>query len=515
LACIIFKLWIYKSMLIIHPPVDKPSEPPAGPAKLAGALKHHHIRHFILDANLESLHHRIQHPGPDPDLWTRRAERRLSSHLEDLTNWTAFRNLDRYKRTVMDINRLVQTAGPQFDGTISLVNFTDHRLSPLRSADLIRAAENPEQNPFYDYFRSRLYDLLQDRQPTWIGLSLNYLSQAFCAFAMAGYIRKTAPDLKIILGGGLVSSWLSVPGWRNPFVGLIDELISGPGEHFLLSTQGVKPAEAHYRPDYEAFSGLRYLSPGNILPYSTSTGCFWNRCTFCPEHTEGHPYTPIPLDRVMTDLESLTKETKPVLIHFLDNTLSPAMLRRLGNNPLSAPWYGFTRFFKELTELDFCLALKHSGCRMLKLGLESGDQGILDQMEKGIDLGMASAALWNLKKAGLATYVYVLFGTPAEDHLRAWHTLEFLVQHHRAITFLNLAIFNLPSHCLDSVHLETEPFYEGDLSLYRQFRHPLGWQRNKVRQFLDREVKKHPAIAPILRRTPPFFTSNHAPFFCN
>jgi hypothetical protein len=30
---------------------------------------------------------------------------------------------------------------------------------------------------------------------------------------------------------------------------------------------------------------------------------------------------------------------------------------------------------------------------------------------------------------------------------------------------------------------------------------------------MDKEFRKHPAIAPILRREPPLFTSNHAPFF--
>ena len=40
---------------------------------------------------------------------------------------------------------------------------------------------------------------------------------------------------------------------------------------------------------------------------------------------------------------------------------------------------------------------------MLKLGLESGDQGVLDQMEKGFDLGEASLSLKSLKRAGIAT----------------------------------------------------------------------------------------------------------------
>jgi len=61
--------------------------------------------------------------------------------------------------------------------------------------------------------------------------------------------------------------------------------------------------------------------------------------------------------------------------------------------------------------------------------------------------------------------------------------------------------------------VDPRDFYEGDLSLYVDFDHPGGWSRKKVRQFLDKEFKRHPAIASILRRTPPVFTSNHAPFF--
>jgi radical SAM superfamily enzyme YgiQ (UPF0313 family) len=149
---------------------------------------------------------------------------------------------------------------------------------------------------------------------------------------------------------------------------------------------------------------------------------------------------------------------------------------------------------------------------MLKLGLESGDQAVLDSLQKGIDLEEASSALKNLKKAGIATYVYLLFGTPPEGQTEARRTLEFVVRHHESIGFLNLAIFNMPIYGPEAQQLQTKSFYEGDLSLYMNFDHPKGWGRPLIRQFLDKEFKRHPAIAPILRRDPPVFTSNHAPF---
>ena len=140
-------------MLLIYPPVAKPSEPPAGLAKLAGVLNHHHIQPHILDANLEALYHRIDRPVDSSDQWTRRATAHLASNLATLLNGEAFNNPDRYKRTVMDINRVVQTAQPQFDGAVTLVNYTDHRFSPVQSADLILAAENPGTKSLFRIFQ--------------------------------------------------------------------------------------------------------------------------------------------------------------------------------------------------------------------------------------------------------------------------------------------------------------------------------------------------------------------------
>ncbi|RPJ33541.1 MAG: radical SAM protein, partial [Deltaproteobacteria bacterium] len=75
------------------------------------------------------------------------------------------------------------------------------------------------------------------------------------------------------------------------------------------------------------------------------------------------------------------------------------------------------------------------------------------------------------------------------------------------------ALFNLPLGGGGFSNLRTEQFSEGDLSLYTGFTHPSGWNRGEVRQFLDKEFKRHPAVAEIIRRDPPIFTSNHAPFF--
>jgi len=508
-------------MILIHPPVIKPCEPPAGIAALAGCLKRHQVKYTVVDANLEGM---LSLLGWDcvrdlplhlSDRWTIRAYRHLESNLKSLTSREGYGNMDRYKRAVRDINRVLEVSTSHAGVRLSLSNYLDQEYSPVRSMDMMKVAETPEKNPFFPYFRDRLLTLLERENPTIAGFSLNYLSQALCTFAMIGFLKRVNPSLRIILGGGLVTSWTRNPDWSNPFKSLVDEMIAGPGEGPLLSILGIERLGKHDPPDDVVLSGNGYLSPGKILSYSASRGCYWNRCSFCPEKAEGNPYRPVPVKDMVSDICALVTKTEPVLVHLLDNAVSPLHLKAIAEIPFGVPWYGFVRVSSHLTDTDFCVALKRSGCVMLQLGIESGDEEVLNAMGKGFDLETASSVLKNLKKAGIAAYAYLLFGTPTETVEKARKTLDFAVRHRDQIQFLNLAVFNLPTYGPDAKILETGDFYEGDLSLYRSFMHPIGWDRHLVREFLNREFRRHPAIAPIVRRNPPIFTSNHAPFFCD
>ncbi len=500
-------------MLFIFPPLAKACEPPAGIALLAASLKAHGVPCRTLDANLEGQLWMLEQPLGAADTWSRRAFKGRAGNLAALRDITVYRSPDRYRRAVSDLNRILGLSSVRNGVTIGLADYQHPTLSPLRSRDLLAAAQEPEQNPFFPYFDRRLPELFPGVGT--VGFSLNYLSQALCTFAMIGYARKRYPEMRIVLGGGLVTSWMQRPGWRNPFGNLVDALISGPGEEPLLALLGNDAApKQHVTPDYTTLPLSDYFSPGLILPYSAGSGCYWNRCSFCPERAEGNVYRPVPTSAVLSDLRLLTEQNRPALIHLLDNAVSPALLHALAENPPGTPWYGFARIDAGLADLEFCHALKRSGCVMLKLGLESGDQGVLDRMCKGIDLGLASRVLNNLREVGIRVYCYLLFGTPGETVVEARRTLEFVVRHHQAIGFLNLALFNMPLYGDEAREFGNQPFYEGDLSLYTSFRHPEGWDRREVRSFLESEFKRHPAVAAIVRRDPPQFGSNHAALLC-
>jgi len=502
-------------IVLINPPVVKPSEPPAGVAKLSGCLKANGVGYQVIDANAEGLHYLLGQTAFEnewPDRWSRRAYKNLEANVAALQNMETYKNKSRYSRAAQDVNRVLNLAGKPYGVHLTLSDFTNNMLTPARSANLLQAAQMPDNNPFYPYFSARLMAVMQD-EPEFVGFSVNYLSQALCAFAMVGFIKNINPRIKIVLGGSLVTSWAALGVGKDKFAGLVDEMIAGAGENKLLELLGVKNKNINCAPDYDDFPASDYLSPGFILPYSASRGCYWRGCAFCPEKAEENLYLPLPATQVNQELAQLVKKYRPVLLHFLDNALSPSMLNNLAQHPPGVPWYGFARVSKELADEKFCLSLKKSSCVMLKLGIESGEQKVLDKLNKGINLSDASATLHSLKKAGIAPYVYLLFGTPQENEESARKTLDFTVAHSDCIDFLNLAIFNLPIASDEARELETENFYEGDLSLYSSFRHPAGWDRQNARNFLGKTFKKHPAVAPIIKRMPEFFTSNHASFF--
>ena len=98
------------SIALVHPPVAKPSEAPAGIARLAGALIAHGVRVRAIDANIQGQHH-LLHTLSDPqETWGKRARRHLDSRLADLRSAETLAKYDRYRRAVADINHLLSAA---------------------------------------------------------------------------------------------------------------------------------------------------------------------------------------------------------------------------------------------------------------------------------------------------------------------------------------------------------------------------------------------------------------------
>jgi hypothetical protein len=502
-------------MLLIYPPVARSTEPPLGIARLAGVLARNGVPVRCLDLCREGFDYLLGLEIEAPDTWTRGALRRRGRNRALLRDPAAYATIDRYRRAVRDLNRALEAASEPFGAEVGLADYRDAWRSPLRRADLLAAAAAYETNAFFPHFRARITEALAAFPTRTIGLSVNYLSQALCAFTIVGFLKTIRPELCVVLGGSLITSWVALGSLSadERFGGLVDTILPGRGEDAILALLGAPRRVPTAPPDFDELLASGYLAPTRVLPYNFSTGCPWKRCSFCPETAEARRYVGSAVDTAIQEIGALVAHHAPGLLHFTDTEIAPRYLRALAASPPGVPWYGFARFSPLLADPDFCRHLAASGCAMLQLGLESADQQVLDALGKGTRLDQIDRALRTLADAGIGVFLYVLFGTPAEDRDAARRTRDFVASRADRIGFLNVALFNLPAASPEARRLDTKAFYEGDLSLYREFVHPRGWNRDAVRAFVAEEFEADPAIKAVLARNPPVFTSNHAPFF--
>lgn len=509
-------------VILVYPPVVRPSEPPVGLATVAGALLRAGVTYEILDLNAEAFHALLSQdfPGANPpDRFSKRSLARLKEYVQRLRSEAILDEPGEYASAISHIQRALwlrtaASGGPRF----TLTDFKHPQLSPLSTQDLCRMAKERSMGPVGRWLEERLIQSVLSRKAHCVGISLQYLSQALPAMALAGAVKQLAPGVMVVMGGALVSGWARL-GRLPRLSPWVDSLIPGRdlsplGELLGLgheSLEGDPPA-----PEFEGFPWEYYLSPQKVAPMFTTLGCYWSKCSFCLEADGKKGFRSLAVGLTSARMQQLARKTGAHWIHMTDNAIPPRTLAGLAKTQTGVRWFGFARFEKELSQEELATDLYGSGCRMLQLGLESGSQRILERLGKGTDLDTVSSVLANLHRAGIATYVYVLFGIPGETQEDARKTLEFVVENSSWIDYLHCSILNLPRGVRFPAELELRELgarANQDLGFYTGFWTAEGMDRKTARRFLQREFSREPRIAEILKRDPPAFGSDHAALF--
>jgi radical SAM superfamily enzyme YgiQ (UPF0313 family) len=482
--------------------------------------------------------------------------RQLPRLKEQLRSWHAYEDEARYRTTVTSLNRVMAIAGtatdPRIDATLS--NYEDKRYCDMDSRSVHEAAQHPEHNLFYGWFSTVLLPRLTQMNPSVVGLSFIFRSQLLPGVALAAMLREALPNTHVTLGGELVSAWVDRIE-DTALMELADSIIPYEGELPLLAlaradgtpdqsvpniiwrdtlgevrknpTRKLATLAEIPAPDYSWAPWDLYFTPVRTAPMVTARGCYWNRCTFCPEVV--NPETLLRLARVpriAADMDELHDRWGVEHFHFIDSALPPRTMlgiaQHVVDNRRPYTWYGFSRLERVLRKPAVATLLAQGGCSMLKLGLETASQRLLDDMDKRQDVDDVSAILRALRAAGVLVHAFLMFGTPREHRADAEETRRFVAAHSDAIQFLNCSLMNLahgspmaedpPAH---GIH-EVRPFeIKGktlDLALYSNFVGE-GWGRVAARRFLQKEFLRDPQVRPLHLRTPAFFDSNHSAFF--
>ena len=165
-----------------------------------------------------------------------------------------------------------------------------------------------------------------------------------------------------------------------------------------------------------------------VVPMQASTGCPY-QCAFC-NFTKDHRLISIkPIEKLISELKAVSIRGARY-VWFVDDNFRlgsgdlNSVCQHFVDEDLQIRWMSFIRA-DTLKNADFEL-LCQSGCNELRLGLESADSQILQNMNKKIDPSVASETIRKLLDVGINCSCYFVIGFPGETDETVLRTIEFI-----------------------------------------------------------------------------------------
>jgi len=270
-----------------------------------------------------------------------------------------------------------------------------------------------------NYATARLPELLAEH-PTAVCISSNFIFMNDI-HEMASVIKQQAPQVPIIAGGMLVKKVLNAGeqfsrktlDFMGGFNGCVDAfVIEAQGEvtlvKLLAALRRKQPLDsvpnlAYFNADRRmvfthrqaedihmdqtaiSWDRIPKIYLRDVLPVNSSRGCFY-RCRFCTYHwlfPEVHYKS---LDVLRQELREIRQLGFVTHVRFTDDNFTAskvrmrAVLEMIVAEGFDYTWSSFARASALTPEL--VKLMKRSGCEFVDLGLESGSQTILDNMDK-------------------------------------------------------------------------------------------------------------------------------------
>ena len=487
--------------LVLTPPVSTPSEPSAGAFLLAAGLAARDLDVGLLDLSL-AFFDRALAAGDLPAIGVDRA----LSYLLGAHGYAP----ERHRSAAGTIHKQLGGFSRPYPGwRLTLMDV----VTPVRVHDLdaLQVCLN-DASPFAELWRDELLPVLERERPRQVVISIVYLSQLAASIDLVGFLERHG--VNAIVGGPLIESLNRTGGGLEALSKIFRRIEMGDGRSLIGRGSDERMLDRMGWPRL-MYKGP-YLSARPILPLSLSVGCYWDRCLFCPDRDATYTgISPRAIDALLAQMPDTLRAQRPV-VHLLDSAIPPALLRRF--LPIArdhgVDFFGFARPTEHLRRRHLLRDAAESGCLMLQLGVEGGSGPLLDRFEKGIDPAESVAVLREAADVGIRTYVYLLFGLPGETEADRHATLKLIERNLDAVDFLNLSLFNLPSHCdlitrATEFDIELGSFPDDALRFYRPFTCHGREPRADARRFLTTDFERHPRIREILLRTPRWFRPAH------
>lgn len=182
----------------------------------------------------------------------------------------------------------------------------------------------------------------------------------------------------------------------------------------------------------------RHLLPndkyGSILvdkPFTTmisSRGCPY-RCGYCFKAPKDRAMRFRSPKKIADEIEECLEKYRTRDLWFYDDTLTLSkshingICNEIIGRKLSVRWEGVTRV--DRINPETARIMRKSGCRRMRLGIESGSNRILKRMIKDITVERARETVSTLRKAGIETFGFFMLGYPGDTEKTMRETIDF------------------------------------------------------------------------------------------
>jgi len=339
--------------------------------------------------------------------------------------------------------------------------FSQCHLNDLLDEDLGRSV----CHPFARFLEESEHLDLAFGDADLVGVSVVYEHQMFHAILLARALKARWPEKPILYGGTQVSQlykYLKDKNDMKRFFGFVDGIVAGEGEtaiceiadagevvpgmavRNLITYDAARdvvhlPQHIQYedvpalgRPLFDHDWDL-YLAPERGINYSPTRGCYWNKCTFCDYGLNtGKPTSPWRerrIEQVIDDLSLAVTEGDVRFVYFAVDVMSPSYLDRLADAlcdaGLGLRWGAEIRLERVFSP-ERCRKIQSSGCVHVSFGMESGNQRILDLIDKGTKVEYMGETMKNFAEAGVAVHLFTFTGFPTETEEEKEETKNFI-----------------------------------------------------------------------------------------
>lgn len=210
---------------------------------------------------------------------------------------------------------------------------------------------------------------------------------------------------------------IKINGKGDPYIKLDD--IPSPSWH-LLDMKVYSPLPDQYKKQ-------------PATSYLTSRGCSWAKCTFCYQSGDGKPvYRRHSPERVVKDLKHLQDIYGIQEILFLDDLFFcnedwiEKFCKLLSQENLKLSWSAYGKV--GLLTQKMVKLCRQVGCWSIFFGIESGNQDILDTINKGCTLDdFRDVSRW-CHEEGMEIRGSFIIGLPGETSEKALNTINFAIE---------------------------------------------------------------------------------------